>query len=69
MNHIQKCMPEKENTVKSRLHYGSNSLDLTIPADVVKALKINPGDIFRLIVKEEKGILVLQYERVYSTKV
>jgi len=61
-------MAEKENTVKSRFHYGSNSLDLTIPSDVVKTMKINPGDVFRLIVREEKGNLVLQYERVYKTK-
>jgi antitoxin component of MazEF toxin-antitoxin module len=61
-------MPAKENIVKSRFHYGSNSLDLTIPSDVAKSMKINPGDVFRLIVKEEKGNLVLQYERVYSTK-
>ena len=61
-------MPEKENTVKSRLHHGSNSLDLTIPSEIVKSMKINPGDVFRLIAKEEKGSLVLQYERVYSTK-
>jgi hypothetical protein len=61
-------MIEKENTVKSRLHYGTNSLDLTIPSDIVKSKKINPGDVFRLIVREEKGNLVLQYERVYSTK-
>ncbi len=62
-------MAEKENTVKSRYHYGSNSLDLTIPSDVVTSKGINPGDIFRLIVREEKGNLVLQYERVYKTKV
>ena len=61
-------MTEKESTVKSRLHYGTNSLDLTIPSDIVKSKKINPGDVFRLIVKEEKGNLILQYERVYKTK-
>jgi hypothetical protein len=61
-------MAEKENTVKSRFHYGSNSLDLTIPSDVVKSKGINPGDVFRLIAKEEKGNLILQYERVYKTK-
>jgi hypothetical protein len=61
-------MAEKEIIIKSRLHYGSNSLDLTIPSEVAKTEKINPGDVFRLIVKEEKGNLVLQYERVYSTK-
>ena len=61
-------MAEKENIVKSRLHHGSNSLDLTIPSEVAKTMKINPGDVFRLVVKEEKGNLVLQYESVYSTK-
>jgi hypothetical protein len=61
-------MPDKENTVKSRLHHGSTSLDLTIPSEVVKEHKINPGDVFRLVVKEEKGNLVLQYERVYSAR-
>ena len=61
-------MTEKENTVKARLHYGTNSLDLTIPTDIIKSKKINSGDVFRLIVREEKGNLVLQYERVYKTK-
>jgi hypothetical protein len=61
-------MVQKEITVKSRYHFGSNSLDLTIPSDVAKSNGINPGDIFRLVVKEEKGNLVLQYERVYKTK-
>ncbi len=37
-----------------RFHYGSNSLDITIPSEVVKTMKINPGNVFRLIVKEEK---------------
>jgi len=61
-------MPGNETTVKSRLHHGSNSLDLTIPSDIVKSMKINPGDVFRLLVKEENDHLVLQYERVYSSK-
>jgi hypothetical protein len=62
-------MPEKENMVKVRLHRGSNSLDFTIPSDIIASKTINPGDVFRLIVKEENGDLVLQYERVYATKV
>jgi hypothetical protein len=59
-------MAEKENIVKSRLHHGSNSLDLTIPSDVVKSFKINPGDVFRLVTKNENNNLVLLYERIYS---
>jgi len=61
-------MTDIETTVKSRLHHGSNSLDLTIPSDVVKQFKINPGDVFKLVAKTEKNTVVLQYERVYSTK-
>ncbi len=61
-------MPGKENIVKSRFHHGSNSLDLTIPSEVVKDLKIKPGDVFRLIVKTETNSVILQYERVYATK-
>lgn len=61
-------MSDKENIVKSRLHHGSNSLDLTIPSEVAKDMKINPGDVFRLIVKEREGRLILQYERVYSIR-
>lgn len=61
-------MPDKENIVKSRLHYGSNSLDLTIPSEVVKSFKISPGDVFKLVVNNETNSLVLKYERIYSTK-
>jgi len=61
-------MAEPEKIVKARLHHGSNSLDLTIPSDIVKSLKINPGDVFRLIAKADRDKLVLQYERVYAGK-
>jgi len=61
-------MVQKEIIVKSRFHHGSTTLDLTIPSDIVKTLEINPGDFFRLTTKEEKGNLILQYERVYKTK-
>jgi hypothetical protein len=61
-------MAEKENIVKSRLHHGSNSLDLTIPSEVVKTLKINPGDVFKLVASVEKDAVVLKYERVYAGK-
>jgi len=61
-------MAEPEKIVKARLHHGSNSLDLTIPSDVVKSLKINPGDVFRLVAMSERDKLVLQYERVYAGK-
>jgi hypothetical protein len=52
-------------TVKGRIHHGSKSLDLTIPAKFVEKYKINPGDIFKVIILEEKGKLVVNYERVF----
>jgi hypothetical protein len=61
-------MAEPEKIVKARLHHGSTSLDLTIPSEVVKSLKINAGDVFRLVAKVEREKLVLQYERVYTAK-
>jgi antitoxin component of MazEF toxin-antitoxin module len=61
-------MPEPEKIVKARLHHGSNSLDLTIPSEIVTNLKINPGDVFRLVAKSDRNTLTLQYERVYSAK-
>ena len=61
-------MLEPEKIVKARLHHGSTSLDLTIPSDVVKSLKINAGDVFRLVAKADRDKVVLQYERVYAGK-
>ena len=61
-------MDDKETIVKVRLHYGSSSLDLTIPKQVSEPYKINPGDVFKLAVKNENNTLVLEYERIYSKK-
>jgi hypothetical protein len=61
-------MPEPEKIVKARLHHGSNSLDLTIPSEIVMNFKINPGDVFRVVAKMDRDAVVLQYERVYSMK-
>lgn len=61
-------MPEIEDTVKSRLHHGSNSLDLTIPSEVVRTFRINPGDVFRLVAKDGNDSVILCYERVYTAK-
>ena len=58
---------EKTYTVKARIHYGSKSLDITIPAELVKKHSIKPGDIFRVEVTEEEN-LVLKYERVFENR-
>ena len=57
-----------KKTVKARRHYGADSLNLTIPADVRRKYGIEPGDIFELTVVEEEGSLKLVYRRVYSVK-
>ena len=59
---------EKTHTIKARLHYGSNSLDITIPAEIVKKYEINPGDIFKVNMDETSDKLVLRYERVFENK-
>jgi hypothetical protein len=43
-------------------------LDLPIPSEVVRSMKIKPGDVFRVAVTEENGTLVLRYVRVFATK-
>jgi len=61
-------MSEKEDkkTVKARVHHGSDSLDLTIPADFARNHDINPGDIFEVKAEERGEDLKLIYEKVYS---
>lgn len=53
-------------TVKARVHYGADSLDLTIPANICRKYNIESGDVFEVIVEEEDESLVLCYRRVYS---
>jgi len=53
-------------TVKARAHYGAKSLNLTIPAEIVREYGLKAGDIFELTV-DSKERLVLSYRRVYST--
>ena len=55
-------------TVKAREHYGANSLDLTLPADVVEEYDVNAGDIFEIEVASEDGELSLTYTRVYESE-
>ncbi len=57
---------KKTFTVKSREHYGSKSLDLTIPAEIVRVCKINPGDIFKVEWNHETDSLVLKYNRIFE---
>lgn len=54
------------NTVKARVHHGADSLDITIPAQIVREEKISEGDIFEIERKREDGQLTIKYRRVYS---
>ena len=54
-------------TVKARKHYGADSLDITIPAELVRELEISEGDIFKISINEENENLEITYERVYGS--
>jgi antitoxin component of MazEF toxin-antitoxin module len=53
-------------TVKARVHHGADSLDLTIPADVVREFDVNSGDIFEVVISDDES-LEIKYERVYES--
>jgi len=56
-------------SVKARVHHGSESLDLTIPAELRRDLGITPGDLFIVQAEEnEDENLVIEYERVHEAE-
>ena len=59
---------QMSKTVKAREHYGANSLDLTLPAEVVETYEVNPGDIFEIEVNSDDDELSLTYTRVYESE-
>lgn len=55
--------------VKARVHHGSESLELTIPAELRRELGITPGDLFIVEAEEnDSGNLVIEYERVHEAE-
>jgi hypothetical protein len=58
----------KKFTVKARLHHGTDSLDLTIPTQICRDLKINEGDVFSLEVITEGDKIMLSYQRIFANK-
>lgn len=52
--------------VKARVHHGSESLDITIPAELKREHEISPGDVFLVSADEENGSLTLEYERIHK---
>ena len=67
--HEMICLLMK-TTVKARVHYGADSLDLTIPVEIIRKYDIEAGDVFELTIEEKRtnDETVLSYRRVYSTK-
>ncbi|MFB6158615.1 MAG: AbrB/MazE/SpoVT family DNA-binding domain-containing protein [Candidatus Nanohalobium sp.] len=55
------------NTFRARKRHGADSLDLTIPAEMVREMNISDGDVFKLEVEDGED-LKLTYERVYSSE-
>jgi hypothetical protein len=58
----------KKMTVKARRHYGSKSLDLTIPVSLGESLAIKDGDVFVVEAETQKEQLILHYRRIYAQK-
>jgi hypothetical protein len=55
------------HTVKAREHYGADSLDLTIPTEVVREYDLSAGDILEVTVEEDSEELEICYELVHRT--
>lgn len=59
----------KNYTVKARARKGTNSIDLTLPADIRKEYSISQGDIFKIVTVIEKDTLKLEYTLIYQNKI
>ena len=61
---------ERSDCMHTALRHYCETLGPAAPGNSADpaSMKIHPGDMFRLRVKEENGSLVLQYERVNPTK-
>ena len=59
----------KNYTVKARARKGTNSIDLTLPADIRKEYSISQGDIFKIDTVIEKDTLKLEYTLIYQNKI
>ena len=57
---------KQKPVVKARAHFGSKSLDITIPVSIIKTHEINVGDIFTVEVRSENGEIKLIYTRIFQ---
>jgi hypothetical protein len=58
----------KNYTVKARQRQGTNSIDLTLPADISKEYSITRGDIFKIDPVLDNDTLKLEYTLIYQNK-
>lgn len=54
------------HTVKAREHYGADSLDLTIPTEIVREHDLSPGDILEVTVEDDEKGTKICYELVHQ---
>lgn len=54
--------------VKARVHHGSESLDITIPAELKREHGITAGDVFIVEADDEDEDLVLRYKRIHQNQ-
>lgn len=52
-------------TVRARERHGTTSLDLTLPADIIKQNSLKKGDIYKVETIEENGNLKIVYTLVF----
>ena len=55
-------------TVKARTHYGADSLDITIPTNLVREFGFCSGDVFEVSVEKTNDRIRLIYEQVYQAE-
>jgi len=55
------------HTVKAREHHGADSLDLTIPTEIVREYDLSAGDILEVTVEEDGEEIEICYKLVHRT--
>lgn len=57
-----------DNFVKVRGRQGTKSLDITIPAELSKKFNIDAGDLFKVNVISNNGVVTIKYELIYKNR-
>ena len=55
-------------TVKARGRHGTESLDLTIPAELKREHGITRGDVFLVEIEDTEDGLTLHYDRIHQAE-